>query len=524
MTDNKGPQSQQNSKSGRISPLQQLEEQRKLLAKPITGSLKEDIDCLRQLYASSKDVIFHEFKTHSGVKLAIVYIDGMTDIKEVDAELLRPLKNNKPPEDAFGWESVVRVVTLTSSKSITTMDEACTHISAGDSVLLHDGEPTALVFCMPHWESRAIEEPEAEIVVRGPREGFVETLRINTAMLRRRLQSPAFQLKTLSIGRYTKTKVAIAYMEGITDPSLIEEMENRLSIIDVDGVIDSNMIEEMIEDEPLSPFPQLQTTERPDVVSAALLEGRIAVLINGTPITLVAPATLFSMMQSPEDFYQRSLAMTGIRWLRFLLAAIAIFMPSLYVAILSYHQEMIPTTLLLTISKSREQIPFPALVEALLMEITFEALREAGIRLPKQVGAAVSIVGALVIGQAAISAGIVSSPMIMVVAITGVASFLIPNYSLAIALRIIRFPMILSAGILGLYGIVLSTVLIIVHLLSLRSFGVPYLSPISPLQPEQLKETLIRAPRWALNTRPHFTGGPWNKYRLRLPKSRLKKE
>jgi spore germination protein KA len=503
-----------------LSIEQALETQRELLVRKLSGQLENDLGCLRQLFANGSDIIFRTFKLHNGAELALVYVDGMADVHEIESQLLRPLKQDTEADSPGDLSSLLMNAALSAAFTVSTIQEASDHISEGDALLLMQGQACAAVFCVSNWNSRSIDEPDAESVIRGPREGFVETLRINTVMLRRRLQSPAFKLKQIKLGRYSKTACAIAYMEGIADPGLVEEMESRLSRIDADALIDSGLLEELIEDEPLSPLPQLQTTERPDVVCGALMEGRIAVLLNGTPIVLIAPTTLFVLMQSAENYYQRSYVATAIRWIRFLFGFIAVFMPSIYIAVLSYHQEMIPTMLMLTISKSREQIPFPALIEALLMEITFEALREAGTRLPKQMGSAVSIVGALVIGQAAISAGIVSSPMIMVVAVTGVASFLIPNYQLGIALRLIRFPIMFCAGILGLYGIVLAALLMTIHMLALRSFGVPYLSPLAPLQFHQLGDTIIRAPRRLHNERPHFTGGVWNKLRLKPPKSK----
>ena len=232
----------------------------------------------------------------------------------------------------------------------------------------------------------------------------------------------------------------------------------------------------------------------------------MVILVDGTPFVLVAPITFFSLLQSPEDYYQRYLISSVIRILRFVFMVFSLVLPSLYVAVLTYHQEMVPTNLLISAASSRESVPFPALVEALMMEITFEALREAGVRLPKQVGAAVSIVGALVIGQAAVQAGLISAPMIIVVAITGIASFMVPHYSQGISLRMLRFPIMLLAGSLGLLGIMLGVITIVVHLCTLRSFGVPYLSPIAPLKDRELKDTLIRAPWWKMNTRPRLTG------------------
>jgi len=491
-----------------------LDRQRELLARPLSAKLQDNIDALRQAYADCSDVIIHEFDIKNGPAAFIVYIDGMIDIKDIDLHLLSMLQQIGI-SGPISKEAIVDCVTISSMLEVHCMQDTVDKIGYGNVVLFVDSLSSALVYSSSFQKVRSIEEPQAETVVRGPREGFVESLRVNSTLLRRRLHTPALKMKTLFIGRYSKTATIITYIEGIADPALVQEMESRLSVIDVDGMLDTSMIEEWIEDNPMSPFPQLMSTERPDVVTSHLLEGKVALLADGSPVALIAPAPLLSMMQSPEDFYQRSIVATGIRWLRMLFSFITVFMPSLYVAVLSYHQEMIPTSLLLTIAQSREQIPFPALVEALLMEMTFEALREAGIRLPRQVGSAVSIVGALVIGQAAIAAGIVSSPMVMVVAVTAVSSFLIPNYSLGIAIRFIRFPIMLCAGALGLYGIVLSALVVLIHLMTLRTFGVPYLSPIAPLQTSQLKDTLIRANATHMRTRPHFTGSFFNRIRMR---------
>jgi spore germination protein KA len=310
----------------------------------------------------------------------------------------------------------------------------------------------------------------------------------------------------MKIGTYTRTNVSIAYIDGLADKTLIEEITTRLERIKIDGILESEYIEEMIEDNPYSPFPQIMTTERPDVACSCLLEGRAVILVEGTPFTLIAPISFFSLIQSQEDYAQRFMAGTFIRWLRFFFMGLSLLLPSLYVAILTFHHEAVPTALLLSSAASREAVPFPAIVEALAMEITFEALREAGVRLPKQVGSAVSIVGALVIGQASVQAGLVSAPMVIVVAITGIASFMMPRYIAGIAFRMLRFPMMLLAGTLGLLGIMMGIIAIVIHLCSLRSFGVPYLTPLAPLKGQELKDVLWRAPWWKMDTRPRLTG------------------
>lgn len=470
----------------------------------LSRRLDDNLQLLQEVYADCSDVIFHDFWIGDQTRAALIYIDGLTNTEEVDQHVLAPLQQSFHHEPTL--LNMRKKIAVSSIKQVETIADVFTEISDGNPVLLVEKENQGLAVGVSKWETRAIEEPSAESVLRGPREGFIESLRVNTALIRRKVRNPNLKIRAMNIGTYTATPIAISYIEGIATPALIEEMVSRLERIEIDGILDSMYIEEMIEDNPYSPFPQLLSTERPDVAGAYLLEGHIVVIVDGSPSVLIAPTTMFSMLQSPEDYYERYIVATAIRWLRYLFFAISLLGPSIYIAVITFHQEMIPTTLLLTMARSREQIPFPALVEALLMELMFEALREAGARLPKQIGTAVSIVGALVIGQAAISAGIVSAPMVMVVAITGVASFMVPRFIAGIAVRLLRFPMMFLAGFLGLLGLVLGVIVILNHLLALRSFGVPYLSPLAPAQGRALKDVLWRAPRWRMITRPRLTG------------------
>ena len=297
----------------------------------------------------------------------------------------------------------------------------------------------------------------------------------------------------------------LAYIEGIADPNPVAEAEKKLKAIKIDGVLESGYLEEFLESFPWSPFPEMQYSERPDTVAAQLLEGRFAIFTDGTPFVLSAPATFWQLLQASEDYYERFPVATAIRWLRFLFASVALFLPALYVALVTFHQDMLPTNLLISIAAAREPIPFPVLMETLLMEVAFEALREAGIRLPKTLGQTVSILGALVIGTAAVQAGIVSAPMVIIVSMTGIASFTIPRFNAAISIRMLRFPLIILAGGFGLFGLVFGTAMIALHMCSMTSFGVPYLTPVAPLRPGQLKDVVVRAPWWAMLFRPSET-------------------
>ncbi len=478
----------------------------------LSNKLSDNEKKFRSIYKNCSDVIFRSFYIGEQVKALLIYIEGLSNIEEIDDSVLTPLINASVGEDYLIDTLIHKEISTSSVKEVNTFADSIKEISAGNPVILVDQQISGFALGLSKWAKRSVDEPKAETVVRGPREGFIETIGVNTSLLRRRIRSPKLKMKSVEVGEYTKTRIKLAYVDGIVDETVLKETETRINRIDVDSILDSGVLEEFIEDNPNSPFPQTLATERPDVVTAGLLEGRVAVLVDGSPYVLVVPTTFYSLLQASEDYYGRYLIGTAIRWMRYLFLLISLFLPSLYVALVTYHQEMIPTTLLFSIAASRAQVPFPALIEALMMEITFEALREAGLRLPKQVGSAVSIVGALVIGEAAVSAGIVSAPMIIVVALTGVASFTIPRYSASNSIRMLRFPMILLAGTLGLLGIIMGIIVIIIHMASLRSFGVPYLSPMAPMQWGDMKDVLMRAPWWKFNTRPHFSGN-YNKYR-----------
>lgn len=374
----------------------------------------------------------------------------------------------------------------------------------GNTIILMDKVDKALVIGSTGWKDRSISEPNAENVVRGPKDGFTENIEVNTSLIRRRIKSPYLRMELLTIGAETKTKVVIAYLEGTAKDEIVNEVRERLGRIEINGVLESGYIEELIEDNPFSPFPQIEHTERPDKISAAILEGRVAILVDTTPDVLIVPTTFLQFIQSSEDYYERYLIATLTRFIRILAYLISVTLPALYIAFTSYHQEMIPTTLALSIAASREGVPFPSIGEAFIMEGTFEILREAGLRLPKQAGQAVSIVGGIVIGQAAVQAGIVSQAMVIVVALTGISSFAIPAFNASASGRLLRFPLMLMAAVLGLPGILAGLSIIVIHLNSLRSFGVSYMEPFISSKKNEFKDTVVRYPWWALNRNPNY--------------------
>jgi spore germination protein KA len=323
-------------------------------------------------------------------------------------------------------------------------------------------------------------------------------------MIRRRIKSPNLWLETMQLGTITQTGIGIMYMKGIVNDKLLTEVKERLSKIKVDEVQGSNTIEEWITDDNWTPWPTIFTTERPDVVAGNLLEGRVVIFVNETPTPLILPATWNQFFQTAEDYYLRWNMSSFLRLLRIFSFLITLLGPSLFIAFLAYHPELIPTPFLIALASQRQSVPFPIIIEALLMEFTFEVLREAGIRMPRPVGQAVSIVGALVLGEAAVSAGIVSNAMVIVVAATAIASFTIPHYAMTDAVRLMRFCMMILASLLGLYGIGLGLIVLVAHTCSIRSFGIPYLAPFAPFILADQKDSILRFPLPFLSKRPRL--------------------
>lgn len=483
-------------------------------SKPISSSLAENLRAIRQTLGNPMDFKLRELRTDDGKLIAaIVHLESMVNedviynqvLKVISWELRVTEGGLPPPKETFR-RLAHQLISLTEVREDTDFDKLVLQIIAGDTAVFIDSVPRALICGARGWEGRRVEEPQNEAVVRGPREGFTETLKTNVSLIRRRVKDPRLRFDPSQIGKRTKTSVTLAYIEDIASKELVQEVADRLKGIETDSILESGYIEEFIEDSPWSPFPQMARTERPDIVASSLLEGRVAILVDGTPFALIAPVVFFQLLLSAEDYYERWVIGSFIRLLRMTMFFISLFLPSLYVAVTTFHQELLPTPLVLSIAAQREGVPFPAFVEALGMEIAFEMLREAGLRLPRTVGQAVSIVGALVIGDAAVSAGLVSPAMVIVVAATGIASFSAPAFNLAISARLLRFLVLIGAATLGLFGVGIVAALIMTHLASLRSFGVPYMSPVAPFNGADLKDIFIRTPWWSMWTRPRLIG------------------
>lgn len=479
----------------------------------LSPSLEDNLRYFEQRLSKPSDLLVRRFFVGpERFPCAVVCIDGLINKEIVNDQIIRgALEAGRrigaaEASSLTGPDWLDRLETeslpVEEADRASKMSVVMRAVLSGDTALLVDGATDALVIGTRGWAFRALEEPTTESVVRGPKVGFTETIRINTALIRRRIRDPALRMDYFSIGRRAKRDVYVVYIEGVVHPPLVDEVKRRLASIDVDDPGGSGFIEQWLSDDFLSPFPQVIGTERPDNVTNAIMQGKIGILVDGTPFQLILPVTLGSVFQSPEDYYLSWHISTLVRVLRMGAAFIATFLPAIYIALVEFHHGLIPSKLAFSIAAAREGVPFPAVVEAFMMEVTLELLREAGIRLPKPIGPTIGIVGGLVIGESAVSAGIVSPVMVIVVAVTAISSFALPTYSFAISLRMIRFAIMLATAVFGIYGLVLCYVLLNIHLVNLQSFGVPYLAPYAPFFKQDWKDLVFRAPFMVMKQRP----------------------
>lgn len=418
----------------------------------------------------------------------IIGLNGMVDKDNVQMSVIKPLlEYDQAPLDNLSV--VENVIQIGNYKRSSDMTQLLYDLLNGHVLLLMEKYTEAFCISLHGFASRPIEEPKSEPTVRGPHEGFTEALMTNLTMLRRRLPDPKLRFQILRIGTKTHTRVCTVYIEGIADPNIVQEVQKRLGSIQTEAVLESGYIEQFIDDEPQSLFATIGNTERPDKLIGKMLEGRIAILIDGTPMALWVPYLFIEGFQSPEDYYSLPFYASFIRMLRFLSFWFAVSLPAIYVATQNFHKEIIPTSLLASIAAAREGVPFPLVIEVIFMTLLFEILKEAGVRMPRAIGQAVSIVGALILGDAAVQAGIVGTPTIIVVALAGISTFIVTPFTDAIS--ILRILLIIPASILGLFGLIMGILAMLTHLASLRSFGVPFLSPLAPTHFRDWKDAFI---------------------------------
>lgn len=481
----------------------------------LSKQIAPNLAMMQEILGPSQDVVFRQFCFGNirHVRMCICFIDGLADKIMVDEFIVKSLDINlctieqqtllRDNIDLFTEiKKKLGAVELCESQSV---DDIMDGFLEGNTILFIDGYDKVLIISAKGGKFRPVEKTETEVGVRGPRDGFTEQLRVNTALVRHRLKNPNLTFEKFTLGRQTHTDVEIAYIRGIANPKIIEEVRRRLNRIETDEILESGYIEQFIEDSPFSPFSTIRNTERPDKVVAKLVEGRVAIFCNGTPFVLTVPHVFVENFQVPEDYYARTFLGTFMRLIRYLAFFITLTLPAWFVALETFNQDMIPSVLLLTAASARESTPFPAVVETTIMILVFEMLRESGVRLPRQVGQAVSIVGALVIGEAAVRAGIASAPLIIITALTGVTSFMVPAVLDAVIL--FRFFLLFMGASFGLFGLCIGLLFMVGYMCSLRSFGVPYMGPLAPTEGNDLKDAIIRLPLWLMKLRPKILKG-----------------
>ncbi|MFD3449391.1 spore germination protein [Microbacteriaceae bacterium 4G12] len=462
----------------------------------IDVDLSKNIAEIQKLFCQSPDLAIRRFRiTVDGLEAALVYLSGLTDKQSIQNHVLRPLI------DSVRDASTELPITLAQVEIVDTWTKIENAILEGDSVLFINGRAIAHQLDTKGWPQREVSDPQNEISLKGSHQGFVETGIQNIAMVRRYIPNRELSIKEIVVGERGKAKVSILYLQDVASKEVLKELETRIQSITVDAIINTSELVEYIEDNPYSPFPQFLLTERPDSVATQILQGRFAIIVDHSPNALIAPVNFISFFKSTDDYSTRWLVSSFIRVLRFIAFMTALFLPSFYVATLSFNFEIIPIQLLFSIAESRSRVPFQPVMEALLMEMTLEMMRESALRLPTPIGQTVGIVGGIIIGQASVQAGIVSNIMIIVVAVTAIASFNIPNYDMGATVRLLRFPLMLGAALFGIVGIVIGWMTLVAHLISLESLGTPYGSPLAPVRFTDLKDALIRFPLWSMKIR-----------------------
>lgn len=490
----------------------------------ITSSLEKNKEGFQDIFHDCADIKMQQMQIGAGQQVAclVAYIEVTGGDVIFEQSLVGKLLNSL--SDCDQGEICRRLdanaLGLSDASPFSTLQEAAEGLLTGDTILFVDGWDKALKIPAKGYPQMSIGEADSEKVIRGSNEGFCDSIKANTALIRKRIRSTKVKVREKTLGVRSQTKVNLVYMEGIAHESLLAEIERRLEGYEIDGVLDSGIIEQLSEDKWYSPFPQFQTTQRPDRAAMSILEGRVVLLSDNSPIALILPTDYNSFIRTSDDYYSRwEIASLG-RILRYLASFFAMTLPGLYLAVCNFHTQILPTNLILSFVAARQGVPFPGVVEVLLMELSFELLREAGVRLPGAMGNTIGIVGGLIIGQAAVEANLTSPIVVIVVAFTALCSFAIPNEEFATAFRVLKFFFIGMSAWLGFYGFLLALLALLIHLSHLKSFGIPYLMPfvgadLSDYYDE--RDSLLRFPLFAMRRRPIYARRE-NRVRLRRKK------
>lgn len=463
------------------------------------------IDNIKSLIGSKSKLAEKHFiiGKQSPINAAIVYTAGLVNKDVIDRDILTHLmlhvEENLSGIAELGDYLCKKYITMSNTEIETDINKAVEEIKRGKTVILVEGYSNFIIVDTAEGIYRSVTDPQNEISTRGPRDGFIESLETNISILRRRIKDKNLVIENFTVGRRSQTDLAIMYIDDIVDKNLLKDIRDRITSIDVDTVTGTANIEQYIEKHTYSIFPQIFYTERPDRVQANLMEGKIAILLEGSPIGLTVPTLFVEFFETVEDYYNRTLVGSFSRIIRYIAAIIILTFPGIYITIIKFNSELIPSTFIQSIIEARKGLALTPFMSLLSMNLVIEFLREGGLRLPSKIGQTISVVGGIIIGDAALKAKMVSSTTLLVLGITTVASFLIPNYEMALSVRILNYPAIILANWLGMLGVAMSVFFIIAYLCSLDSFGVPYFS----FNKSDMKDTLIRAPMWKMDKSPN---------------------
>lgn len=472
----------------------------------ISGVLEDDVTLLKEILKKDSVLRVKYIKARNTVHFdcAVIYLDGMADSVQLNDAVIKPLVVVDAPLHSETLSEYIekQVLFARDVKKKRNIAEMLDGLLYGEALILIDKSQDALSVDIKGWRTRGISEPENERVLQGPREGFDEAALLNVAMISRRLKTPDFCAEVMSVGRRTSTLVFICYLDTLADEKIVAELKKRIKKIDIDGILDSNYIAEQIRDSRYSLFKTCGATERPDIVAARLLEGRIALIVDGTPVVLTVPYLFSENFQADEDYYLNFLIASSNRFLRYLSFFLSISIPAIFIALSTFHKELLPTSLAISVAQLRAGVPIAPFVECLIMIFVFEILKETGVRMPQSLGHALSIVGGLVVGQAAVEARIISTPMLIVIAISGISGLMIPR--LKTAVFYLRLLLLFLAAFFGIYGYIVGVSAIVIHIISLTSFGIDYTVSLRKASFQTIKDTVWRAPWTKMQKRPAF--------------------
>lgn len=499
------------SESTFLRSAKSLYDEKNCLREPIHESLEKNKEVLKILFGNSGDVVQKSFaleRANQDVYIHIIYIDGLTDNNLIEETIVKPLSFEWRGSESFDvWDSMLYRETQTVDiKEETELDLVVGGVLKGDTAIFVDGYAKAMVVSSKKLPLRSISENDSEGGMRGPRDSFNEGFRQSTALIRRRIKDAKLRVEQHVIGQRSRTDFALVYLEDVASEDLVKTIREEMERYEIDAVFDSGMAQHLME-KWYSPFPTFQTTTRPDKVAAGITEGRVAIVFDNSPEVMLAPCNFNMLLQASDDYYNSWLVGTFARVLRYIAAFLAVALPGLYIAVTVYHSEILPNKLLYAITSARGMVTFPVVIEVLLMEFLFELLREAGIRLPGPLGNTIGVVGGLIVGQSAVDAGIVSTMVVIVVALTAIASFAIPNEEFASVFRLLKFFLMIPSAFLGLYGFVLGLLVIAIHMSGLESFGVPYMLPVVGGEEDDVtgkQDFIVRSPIKWMRLRPIF--------------------